>query len=766
MSATEDLRVAFHDYRRPMATAGVYTLTVQHQLDGHDRLRDASLPATTQRFEIRAVRFVLDPSSVHAHYPAEGASGDFSRTLAHITLNRSILPWERLLKARALHEQTPAAAVPQQAPWLALMVFRAGELPDDPEGLGRTTTRTVAELRNSGDGILGPDLGPIDDGVAASRCQSIDVPAELFTALVPREEELHYLAHVRDVATRPQVRADGERLTEGQYAVLAANRLPSQTGAHTAHLVSLEGFHGRLAPGQLPENVRSVRLCVLHSWTFTHDPAGTRDPAALLDNLMAPGRPPGARENLALRLRPDNQVAARSTTDAEQYTRRRLELGYAPLPYRLLSGETTYGWYRGPFVPVIAPATRDFARDTPKTTADHALIYEPEHGLFDVSYAAAWTLGRTLALSDPDYSEEMTRARRELANTAATQMALAADPALAAADPGDLNGRTMKELAAPGFATRLLDALARPLTPHEQTAAPARRARLTQSAARAALAAPSRVAALEAVAERHARTLPAWLDELALLRRVPFTYLVPHPAMLPPESIRFFRVDPHWIEALLAGARDVGVHTSLDAEVDTALTAGIDRRRAGLSRPEAGLLIRSELVTAWPVFDILATATGESVGELRRDHLAPDTLLLLLDALPDEVVIREPGQGIHFGIDGNKTDDGEERDDNEDISFLSLRQHRTGADPGLGYSLGRDYPADKKLLTRHLRSPDGDGPDVLALRGDRGLVPALAAALDPDLRDLAPGEFALQLVNAPIEQRLTLDAAPGQETAR
>ncbi|MFE7539254.1 hypothetical protein [Streptomyces platensis] len=772
MSGTEDLRVAFHDYRRPKAAAGVYTLAVQHQLKGHDRLDNASLPGTSQKFEIRAVRFVLDPSSVHAHYPAKGASGDFSRTLAHITLNRSILPWERLLKARG--EQASTVAVPEQAPWLALMVFRGGELPEDPEGLGETVTRTVAELRDPGDGILGPDLSDegITDAIAASRCQSIDVPADLFTALVPREEELHYLAHVRDVTTQPQARSDGEILAEGQYAVLAANRLPNRPGAYTAHLVSLEGFHGRLAPGQLPASAAAVRLCVLHSWTFTHDVAGTRDAAALLDNLVAPARGPGARENLALRLRPASKVTARSTNDAEQYTRRRLELGYTPLPYRLLSGETTYGWYRGPFVPVQAAATREFASDTPKTTADHALIYEPEHGLFDVSYAAAWTLGRTLALSDPDYSEEMTRARRELANAAVTMMAQAADPALAAAEMGDLNGRTLRELAAPGFATRLLEALARPLAPRAQTVAPARRLRLSQAAARAALAAPSRAAALEAVAERHARTLPACLDELSLLRRVPFTYLVPHPEMLPTESIRFFRVDSHWIDALLAGARAVGVHTSLDAVADTALTAGIDRLRlrAGSSGRQAGLLIRSALVEAWPVFDIIATAQGDSVGELRRDHLAPDTLLVLWDALPDEVVIREPGQGIHFGIDGNKSDDNldsAQDDDAEDTSFLSLRQHRTGGEPGLGYSLGRDYPADKKLLTRHLRPHEGDeAPDVLALRGERGLVPALAAALDPSLDDLAPGEFALQLVNAPIEQRLTLDAAPGQETAR
>ncbi|MCZ1006772.1 hypothetical protein [Streptomyces lydicus] len=756
MSGTEDLRVAFHDYRRPKATAGVYTLTAEHHLtkDGNRVDVNPAIPATTQQFEIRAVRFVLDPSSVHAHYPAEGAAGDFSRTLPHITLDRSILPWERKLKARA---------VPEEAPWLALMVFHAGELPDDPEGLGQTTTRTIAELRRPGDGILGPDLSDtgITPGIEASRCQSIDVPAGLFTALVPREEELNYLAHVRDVSTRPQRRDDGEILTKGQYAVLAANRFPSEAGAYTVHLVSLEGFNGKLNPGQMGENVRFVRLCVLHSWTFTSDPAGTRDAAALLSNLAAPAR--ADRENLALRLHPNGNVAARSTADAEQYARRRLHLGYTPLPYRLLSGETTYGWYRGPFVPVIAAQTRDFARDKPKTTADHALIYEPEHGLFDVSYAAAWTLGRTLALSDPDYSEEMTRARRELANTAATMMALAAEPTLAAADPADLNGRTVRELAGSGFAADLLAALTRPLASHDQAPASAgrnRRTRLTQQSARAALAAGPKAAALQATAERHTRTLPGWLDELALLRRVPFNYLVPNPAMLPPESIRLFRIDENWIEALLAGARDVGVHTSLDALVDTTLTAAIDSRRTRIRTGEtgrAGLLIRSELVEAWPVFDILTTAAAANVAELRRDHLAPDTLLLLLDALPDEIVIREPGQGIHFGIDSNDAAD--------DNSVINLREHRPG--PDLGYPLGRDYPEGGGLFTRHLRPRNGDdAPHVLALRGDRGLVPALAAALDPDLGDLAPGEFALQLVNAPVEQRLTLDVTPGQESAR
>ncbi|GGN66040.1 hypothetical protein [Nocardia rhizosphaerihabitans] len=44
--------------------------------------------------------------------------------------------------------------------------------------------------------------------------------------------------------------------------------------------------------------------------------------------------------------------------------------------------------YRAEAVPQPQAQSRSF------TTADHAAIYAPEHGLFDVSYASAWTLGR------------------------------------------------------------------------------------------------------------------------------------------------------------------------------------------------------------------------------------------------------------------------------------------------------------------------------------------------------------------------------------
>ena len=54
------------------------------------------------------------------------------------------------------------------------------------------------------------------------------------------------------------------------------------------------------------------------------------------------------------------------------------------------------------------------------------------------------------------------------------------------------------------------------------------------------------------------QTLVDWLTRLGLLEGVPFNYLVPDEAMLPPESLRFFYLDPNWTSALLDGAMSIG----------------------------------------------------------------------------------------------------------------------------------------------------------------------------------------------------------------
>ncbi|MFJ4651008.1 hypothetical protein ACIP5Y_07005 [Nocardia sp. NPDC088792] len=732
MSPQTNLDVTFLDHLQPRATAGTYRLATHQQLTKNGTALDTGdpLPTETDSFEVRAVRFILAESSIHAYYPPADSRGLYTRVLPHVTLDRAILPWERELDNR-------------KRPWLALLLFREGELPDDPLALGLTVSRTVAELLEPAEhGVLGPVLTPdIPEAVKASPCRTIDVPASIFTAVVPHADELPFLAHVRDVKFPPQRRDDGEILQEGRYAVLTGNRFPRTQGTYVAHMVSLEGFQTALGSEDLPPHTTAVRLCSLSSWSFTSDATDIADTGQLLENLVAPGATDP--EHLALRL------TAPSTpdpdgSDAQDYALSRLGRGYVALPSRLPTGELTYAWYRGPGTPVTAPTVP--TAETPHTTADHALIYEAEHGLFDVSYAAAWTLGRTIALADPDYTSEIVRARRELANRAATLTALSADADAPRAkyDPDAPTGHyAFDSLAKDNFGQNLTRALSAPQH-DEPISPPPRRTQLTKSAAREALRDPDRRAALRHAVEGQLDTMPQWLDRLTLLHGVPFSFLVPDARMLPPETLRLFRIDPAWIAALLAGARSVGIHTTQDDMLDPILQQCFQSHS---TQPAAGLLMSSELVRAWPVFDITATLKDTSVTELRRDHLSPTVLLCLFDAVPDLISIKEPAQGIHFGLD-----------DHERIRVRGL-----DSGPSLGLPSGSTFPdaAGGTVFTRFLRPADDTTADVLHLQGNGGLVPALDTALG---KTLSPSQFALQLVNAPLRQ--SLHVQPPTSTAR
>jgi len=70
----------------------------------------------------------------------------------------------------------------------------------------------------------------------------------------------------------------------------------------------------------------------------------------------------------------------------------------------LRTGEKTVSWYRGPFVPYqVAP--QNFT--LPFASSDSALNYDPTTGMLDVSYAAAWELGRLISLQDKSFSIDL-----------------------------------------------------------------------------------------------------------------------------------------------------------------------------------------------------------------------------------------------------------------------------------------------------------------------------------------------------------------------
>lgn len=170
-----------------------------------------------------------------------------------------------------------------------------------------------------------------------------------------------------------------------------------------------------------------------------------------------------------------------------------------------------------------------------------------------------------------------------------------------------------------------------------------------------------------------------WLARLKLLHGVPFNYLVPDEQMLPPESIRFFQLDPNWLDALLEGAFSLGSTTAGDHAHDKAYIdqAHQDahqelkqiRHKAlhqqadeGVRIEQAstisGFILRSTVVADWPGLEVDAYPPEADTNNpqqklkiVRMERLSPHILLCLFDGLIHDVFIHEPTEGLHFGID-------------------------------------------------------------------------------------------------------------------
>ncbi|MFF4159172.1 hypothetical protein [Streptomyces sp. NPDC001678] len=737
----DDTPVTFHDHLLPGIEAGRYRITVEQRLPA-EHLPGAHLDPVAQIVDVRAAQFRIDPSWVHAVYPAAHSQGPFHGLLPHITLGPAALPWER-------EPFTGGVQNPARAPWTALLLFGEGELPGDPNALGATTSVTVRALLDGDIAVSGPalDKDAVDPALLDTTCRVVDVPRALLAQLLPEPSGLALLAHVRS-GGEDAAPADGRggRPDREAHAVITAARFPdADRSRYVAHLVSLEGH---TPPGSQADG-KPVRLVSLHSWTFTSC-AVSGDGFGRLAGRFAPGH----GEHSAAPLRP----AAATDAGLPDELGALLEQGMVPMTHITDSGERALAWYSGPFLPRVAPELPRPA-DGHFPDADGLLLHEPHTGTFATGYACAWNVGRALALADPGFATTLVRLRHQGRLRRATDRQYATYRRQlfhgASAAPAGPAPRTAARAAAPVPAPTpreqfeellrggALDALAASFAaPGEATAADdagapddARPQPRTVRAAPTAyrLDAPRRSSTPPSPSSSpDAREAAAWLATLRALGGVPFDCLVPDQRMLPPESLRLFHVDRGWLHALLDGARSLDRHPGADATTDAELDALLDGQGPV---PAAGLLLRSALVPGWPTLRVEARAASGTVPVevIRREALGGDVLLMLFDRMPDRLTISEPHQGLHFGVD-----------ERGNVALRSLAPDEVGRPLGRSVPVGTD-PA----LT------------VITPAGARVLdVGRLAARLAEDVKPgspLSPAEFAVQLVRAPEQLTLTFE---------
>jgi hypothetical protein len=799
--------IRFFDRHVPALPIGDYTIDAYQTVapsdgaNGHVFSEDFT---ATQAFSVAGPRYALPPDDVYSVFPPPNAGGVFGQFLPHVVLTKRELPWERDVFADG------------HTPWLAVLLFGPGDdfgdgpaLPavadKDGNRLG-TTALAAARLyddHSADTSILWPDLGDPEwyeaDTLDRVQCSVVDLSPKAFAALVPAVADLGELAHVRHINAASK---DGGVLRiagDGWYSVVVGNRLPAVAAApgalNVAHLVALDGLVPYVqGTKSISDGITRVRMLALQSWAFSAVDDGGESFSELMNGLV---RDPAGRAKSTSFSLPGR--AAEAVPTALQDANTALERGYVPLEYRTRQGEQTATWYRGPLSPVpvadlVAPKPGDPLAWQPYPTASAAITYDPDYGMFDVSYAVAWETGRLLALADRSFSEALVAWQREGHRLIDVILERGGDIPKLGLDPTQPDPAAERQLldalrgyeVTDAFAQYLLDEFAAEMKPGAADgAAPPLPA---DSSRPSPVPSPKTIAdlltdadvqdAIRAIGARETGLIADWLAKRYLLDGVPFEALVAHPGLLPPESVRFFYLDPSWLDTLLEGALSVGQSTSRDLlyqglmkEVlwDTTLDAVRSLRArlvadcggpavAAAQSPSTmtGLLLRSAAVTNWPGLEVhgytQTRAQDDPVPDvehelplLRLERLSADVMLCLWPEVPAVVSIDEPHEGIAFGFEDANAG-GAPRNSGEDLIVYL----RSLADSGFGELLGPDKSIDAKALA--IVDPKTRVVGVGALRGQ--LKSALSAG-----HDLAPRELAIEMVKVP-EQGVFAYRAP------
>lgn len=349
------------DYVKPSIEEGKYTITGTQSvsLPVQDKFvvqKDICVAANTR---------TLPPNEIFSVYPAPEQQGDFAGTLPFIVLNNQVYPWIH-------YWRKDIDGLP--VPWLALIVV------SEEEGAEETDVKNseLAGLKEEG------AFFPLDSQ-GATACKDDDnihiltVPIKTYREIMPAAEDLPWLVHAKFVDLSATEDSIAEQ--DGWFSTIIANRFaPSHEGRmvkSTVHLISVDGYLN----GSIPENCSAVRFISIYHWSIYSEKTQDRSFVSLMDGLGQ-----------------DSRCIGQQTLK----------------PHYLRTGEKTYSLYHSPLLPYHSDRYDNLGGED-RYTADGRLIYNAQTGILDVSYSAAFNLGRLITLSRRTEAEKIVAWRREQA---------------------------------------------------------------------------------------------------------------------------------------------------------------------------------------------------------------------------------------------------------------------------------------------------------------------------------------------------------------
>ncbi|MGF1989410.1 MAG: hypothetical protein RMY62_016275 [Nostoc sp. ZfuVER08] len=591
--------VQFIENDQPSLQSGAYTITVSQTLSHSEIGGSDTRFSSTRTFHVEGDQFSLNPQTVYSVFPAASSRGSYTNVLPSIILKRSTLPWERRAALPAWEkckasEETSENSHNSGAPWLALLLFHEGEVAQ-PEVV------TV--------GKLSPPPQPSPTQNKEDPVSLLQIPTELLKKLLPSAADLKLLSHVRK-----GTHEDGSKI---ELSVVIGNRLP-KPGINTVHLVSLEYFFGLKVESETPkkqeeqkqkvdkDNGTFTGIVSLHSWDFVCEVTNAQDHFRNLLTSLDVG-------TLKLACKDDKDGTVNLY----------LNKGYVPLKHHLRNFQTTVSWYHSPLLP--GKNQQPFSFQFPVRAADQLLVYDREIGLFDSSYAAAWQLGRLMALQDKSLSINLFNWKRQyLQRKIVNRDTLhSADGNKPSGQPTEIDKNSIQLL----FQSQRTNTTSGDMP----------------------------------------QSILAWFKNLILLDSIPFNYLVPEPGLLPLESLRFFQVDTTWLACVIDGAFGIGDVLTQEADYRECKQKVLSYNIQNLETV-TGFLLRSQAIEHYPSLEIKGMDHQKKVLEcLRLERLSNNVMICLFSGVVTSITINQKPEALHFGFKA----DAQHR-------FVTLREPTTG----------------------------------------------------------------------------------------
>lgn len=242
-----------------------------------------------------------------------------------------------------------------------------------------------------------------------------------------------------------------------------------------------------------------------------------------------------------------------------------------------------------------------------------------------------------------------------------------------------------------------------------------------------------------------AAVIRAFLTDLQHLRGVPLSYMVPYPAMLPPETLCFFYIDPNWMAALYQGA------LSLAGFPSTLMPSLPSPSTQGTGVPCFGFLLNSQIVSHFP--NSIYTATGANsratVAPCRLETINATTLIGLYDEPLISLNVSQPLEGFQLGF--------LDFTENTSISYTQILRCTCG-------SVGA---ASRESVTFTARQPTNGAMQVI---GFADLFTQMNTAAEADTSAFPGGltlmDFGMQIIAEAVQLNLAikLPSAPSERT--